>query len=417
MFAELPEWLQAVIGQLLTLVVALILIWLGRRVVTWIIMKPLQRVAGRSQMIQDDKLIKAIRMPMRWFVVAVALLVSVAILDVGEGVTVFVQRIGRSAIIIGIMLLFYSLVDIFAFSSNVVFRVTGLTIEERLLPFIRTGLKVLLLVAGVLAVMGEWDYDVSGLIAGVGLSGLALSLAAQDTAANLFGFASIIGDRPFDVGDYISSPDVEGVVEEVGIRSSRIRQLDQALVTIPNSTLANSVVKNWSRLSKRRLDYMLGVTYDSSSNDLRVLLHRIRELLNNWASVEPGSVVVYFIEFGDSSLNLLVRCYLTIPDWGEFHAQQEEINLAVMDIVQELGMSMAFPSRSLYLENLPDLARDMEAISLSRGESERATLSPRERALLDEEARSTREAAPPPPSVKPDSAQQQGSDSDLPDEE
>ncbi len=415
LFSQLPDWAENMILQIFALIIALLLIWIGRHVVTWAIMRPLQRISSRSQMPFDDKIVTAVKMPMRWFVVAAALLVSVTILDTGDSVTVFVQRLGRSAILIGMMLLFYKLVDIFAFSSNMLFRVTGLSIEERLLPFIRTSIKVLILVIGVLAVMSEWDYDVTGLVAGVGLSGLALSLAAQDTASNLFGFASIIGDRPFDVGDYIVTPDVEGVVEEVGIRSSRIRQLDQALVTIPNSTLANSVVKNWSRLSKRRVDYMLGVTYDSTSEDLQHLLHRVRELLNNWASVEPGSVVVYFMEFGGSSLDILVRCYLTIPDWGEFQAEKEQINLQVMDLVAELGLSVAFPSRSLYLENLPDLARDLEAMSNTRIENERTMLSPRAKALLDEEARAARESAPTPPELSPREARELGSESDMPD--
>lgn len=416
-FQDLPDGLREIVIQALMVVIALLLVWLLRRAATFAILRPLQRLAKRSNLPQDDKLVNAVTLPMRYFVIAAALAVTVAILNTGEALNAFVGRLISSAVIIGVILLLYRLVDIFAGSSNTMFRLFGLTIEERLLPFLRTSVKIFLVLLGVVIVLQEWGYNVNGLIAGIGVGGLALSLAAQDTAKNLIGFVTIIGDRPFDVGDYIITPDVEGIVEEVGIRSTRIRQLDQAYVTVPNSKLADAAVKNWSRLNKRRVDYMLGVTYDASSDDIRLLLHRIRELLNNWHSVEPGSVVVYFMEFGDSALNLLVRCYLTIPDWGEFQAEKEQVNLAVMDIVAELGMSVAFPSRSLYLENLPALAQNVEAMAQARLEAKRATLSPREQALLDEEARAARESAPAPPQLSPEEARQPGSDQDMPDEE
>src|SRR5262249_35855949 len=132
--------------------------------------------------------------------------------------------------------------------------------------------KLLFIVLAVLVIVQEWGYDPSGLIAGLGIGGLAISLAAQDTVKNLFGFTTIVGDQPFTVGDFIKTADVEGTVEHVGVRSTRIRRQDQAYVTVPNSVLANSAILNWSRLSKRWIDMTLRITYDASRSDILKLL-------------------------------------------------------------------------------------------------------------------------------------------------
>src|SRR5262249_8920002 len=150
----------------------------------------------------------------------------------------------------------------------------------------------------------EWGYDVTGLIAGLGLGGLAISLAAQDTLSNIFGFAAIVSDRPFVVGEYVKTKDVEGSVERVGLRSTRVRQIDQAVVAVPNSMLASSAILNWSRLSKRKLEVTLGVTYKTRPDQMEALLASLREMLKAHDKVDPNSVVVYFIGFGQSALNI-----------------------------------------------------------------------------------------------------------------
>jgi MscS family membrane protein len=190
---------------------------------------------------------------------------------------------------------------------------------------------------------------VSGLVAGLGLGGLAFSLAAQDTVKNLFGFTTIVGDRPFVVGDFIKTPDVEGTVEHVGVRSTRIRQQDQAYVTVPNSTLANSAILNWSRLSKRWVNMTLRITYDADREHIEQLLERLREMLKSREHVDSDTVLVRLINFGDFGMENLVRCYITLADWGEFTQERESINLEILKIVEELGLHIAFPGRPVYV--------------------------------------------------------------------
>ncbi|NJL96044.1 MAG: mechanosensitive ion channel family protein [Anaerolineae bacterium] len=214
----------------------------------------------------------------------------------------------------------------------------------------------MLIALGVVLVLEQWGYNVSALVAGLGIGGLAIALAAQDTLANLFGFTTIAGDRPLVVGEYIVTPDVEGIVEYVGLRSTWIRQLNQALVVVPNATLAGSVITNWSRLNKRQMQSVLTLEYDTTAPQMQRFLEAMRGMLRARPLIDPDSVVVLFTEFSDSALEVLVRCYVHESDWVAFHQEKERVNLEIMNLMATHGLSFAFPSRSIYIENMPPLS-------------------------------------------------------------
>lgn len=264
-----------------------------------------------------------------------------------------VQHITRTLVIVAFAVMIYRLVASAVYSRNRLLLFTGITIEEALIPFVRTGLQLLILAIGLVIIIQEWGYDVSGLIAGLGLGGLALSLAAQDTLANIFGFTAVVGDRPVPwLAGSIKTKDVEGLIEQVGLRSTRVRQINQAVVTVPNSMLASSAILNWSRLSKRQVDMTLNISYDLDAEQMQAMLDDIRSYLTAHAQVEADSVVVYLVNFGSSSMEVLVRCYLTIGDWKEFTAAKEGILLEILRIVNRLGLHIAFPRSALYIDNL-----------------------------------------------------------------
>ncbi len=251
---------------------------------------------------------------------------------------------------------FFALVrwfDVVTLQPEAFRRLTGWTISERLLPFLNTVFKVLIVAIGAIFVLQELRFDVAALIASLGVIGLGVSLASQDTVSNMFGFAAIVTDNPFKVGDFIMTPEVTGIVESVGVRATRIRQLDQALVTVPNNLLTNAAVLNRTRLEKRRLDATLNFTYSTSSDQLRAVVAQIRELLQNTEDVDPESVIVHFVGFSSSSLDVRIICQVLLSDWREFTAKQEEVFLEIMGIVERLGIDFAFPSRSVYIESAP----------------------------------------------------------------
>lgn len=357
MFEQLPglsslsPQVRETVLRLLAVVVVIILIYLSRRLVTFAVLAPFKRLAGRTNSQTPEKLADIVGGPVRLVLVAAVLLVTARIVVPGDGTfNALAQTISRIFILIAVLLLVYRSIDLILPTSAHLASLTGIVIPDRLLPFIRVGLKIFVIVIGGVIILQEFGYDVTGLIAGLGVGGLALSLAAQDTVANLFGFASIIGDSPFSIGDYIRTPDVEGIVEHVGVRSTRVRQLDQTLITIPNNVLANSAISNFSRMPRRRIDFTVGVTYRTTAAQMRVLLERLRTLLKEWPSADPSTVQVYFSKFGESSLDVMVRCYVHKLTWDEMMIENEGIQLAVMEIIEELGLSIAFPTRSLVFE-------------------------------------------------------------------
>ena len=352
---DLPPEIRDPIVRILILIVVLALVWISRRLLTWIVVAPLRRLTNKTPTPTDDNILNAMIMPVRVVIIAIALILSTSILLTSDqSFTQFLQTLARSLIIFAGMVATYRLVDLLFPTSRQLLSLTGINLEERLIPYMRVAIKVTIIAIGAVMILQEFGFDVSGLIAGLGLGSLGLTLAAQDTVANLFGFVSIVGDRPFDVGDYIVTPDAEGVVEHVGVRSTRIRHLDQGLQIMPNNKLANSPITNWSRLHKRRVDFMLGVSYSTTSEQLRILIERIRALLLEHPKVQEDSVTVLFIKFNDSSLDILVRSYLLIPDWGEFNEEKGYLQMGIMDMVDEMNLSIAFPSTSLYIEDLPN---------------------------------------------------------------
>lgn len=355
---QMSPQVRDVVLRLLLLIIALLIVWVLRRVLTYAVVTPVKQLTKRTSFETDNRILEAVRRPMRLVVLALGIAITTALLDFGPAIQAFADDVARALVIAAMMFAIYNLVDIIAISSDVLARVTGIQIEDRLLPFLRTVVKIFILVMGTLIILQEFGYDVTGLIASFGVVGLAFSLAAQDTAANVFGFTAIVSDNPFDIGDYIVTNDFAGIVEHVGVRSTRIRKLDQSVVYVPNSKLTDAPVTNWSRLSKRRIDFTLGLTYDTTSQQMREVMNRIRAMLGDRNTIDPDSVVVRFAEFGDSALNIKIIAMVLIADWNAWMAEVEEVNLAIMDIVQQMGLSIAFPSRSLYIETLPNIGSE-----------------------------------------------------------
>ncbi len=335
------------ITRVVLAVAVLALFWLLRRLLAALVVRPLHSIAKRTNTGWDDVVLTIVTVPARLIIIAIGLIIGAEILNVDVNTSIFVVHLGRVFIIIAVMLAAYQIVDALAPSSNRLFRLTGLTINERLLPFMRTAIKLILIALALVIIIQEWGYDVSGLVAGLGLGGLAFSLAAKDTVENLFGFTTIVGDQPFMVGEFIKSNDIEGTVEHVGIRSTRIRQPDQSYVTVPNSKLASSPILNWSRLSKRWYNTTLRVTYSASRQDIVELMTRIRAMLAEREKVQADSIIVNFINFGDFGYEILVRCYINLADWPTFTNEHQTINLEIMRIFEELDLKIAFPSRAI----------------------------------------------------------------------
>lgn len=221
--------------------------------------------------------------------------------------------------------------------------------NKTLLSLLDTAYKVLVVILGVATLAQESGFPIGSIVAGAGLIGLTISLAAQETAGNIFSGIVILVDKPFAVGDWIIAGDVEGEVIDINFRSIKIRGLDKSVSILTNSKVCSSTIVNCAMRTTRPYKFTLGVTYGTSRAKLEQLMTDLTAMLEASESVEKGSALVRLTSFGDSSINLLVSAYLRTNQAGTFLQMQNDLNLNVMDVMQRDGVDFAFPSTTVYL--------------------------------------------------------------------
>jgi MscS family membrane protein len=199
------------------------------------------------------------------------------------------------------------------------------------------------------AILDSFGFSVTALIAGLGVGGIAVALAAQKTIENLFGGLTLYGDRPVRVGEFCRFGDKVGTVEEIWIRSTRVRTLDRTVGTIPNAEFSNLQLENSARSDRMRLFAMIGVRYETTPDQLRYILVEVRKLLYAHERVTPDPSRIRFVGFGAYSLDMEIFAYVKTSDWSEFLGIREDIYLRIMDIIEASGTGFAFPSQTLYL--------------------------------------------------------------------
>lgn len=226
-------------------------------------------------------------------------------------------------------------------------------VDDQLIPFAVEIGKVLVVIFGLLIILGNvFDVDVTALAAGLGVGGVAVALASKESLENLLGSFTIFFDKPFQVGDIITLGNITGVVEKVGFRSSRVRTFDKSIVTIPNKNLVNAELDNLGVRPVRRVKFNIGLLYSTSVDQIKNIVDDIQKLLNDHPNTNNEGKV-RFLEFGDSSLNIMVLYFTNGPDWEVMINTQQEINFKIIEIVKKHGSDFAFPTRSLYFENQP----------------------------------------------------------------
>ncbi len=210
-----------------------------------------------------------------------------------------------------------------------------------------------MVIVSLLAVIliSEMGYNINGIITGLGLSGLTLSLAAKNTASNLFSGFEIITDKPFDVGDYIASASGEGFVEDITMRSTRIRTRDDLVITVPNATLMTEAITNYSHMELgKAVEFTIGLTYDTTSEQIRKVCNDLKEYLKNDEDIDNSIISVTFKDFSDSSQDILVRYFTKTTEKYENLRVREKVNYEIRRIVEEAGASFAFPTATVHIE-------------------------------------------------------------------
>jgi len=334
------QWL----GILAALVLGLGIGWLGAT----LLRRLAQSLAGLTSWSWDDRVARLLRGPLTLLVWAVAYLGLLVPLSLDDGPLGVLQLGAKLLAIVGGGWLMVRLVDVAADALADFFKDRKDALATSMVPVFRKVLKPILWAVVVIVALQNAGMNVAGLLAGLGIGGLALALAGKPTLENLFGSIAIAFDRPFRIGDFVKVGDFLGTIEDVGLRSTRIRTLDRTLVTIPNSQMADSKVENYTVRDRMRLLAELGVEYDTTLDQLRLALDEIKRYLLARSDVADG-FSVRFIGYGSSALRIEVFCYVTTSDWGVFTGAREQILMDLGDILSRLGIAFAFPTQTLYM--------------------------------------------------------------------
>ena len=322
-----------------------------RKLLITVVVRALRRLVARTETTLDDVILEVVAKPLSFLVVVGGLSLALLILGL-ENQIVF--KVLRSFVILAVSWTAYNLVlalepNIYAFSERF-----GKEFAKEIGGFfIKLG-KAFVIVVGTVAFLQEWGINVSALIASLGLGGLAFALAAKDTVSNLFGGLTILADKSMKVGDWVKVGDVEGIVEDIGLRTTKIRTFEKSLVVVPNQIIATQPLENFSRRGVRRIKMIIGITYDTPREKVEKIVEEIREMLKSHPRIAKDQLcMVYFRDFGESSLDIFVYCFTDTADWEEYLAIRQDVNLKIMEIVERNGSSFAFPSRSIYIEKMP----------------------------------------------------------------
>ena len=223
--------------------------------------------------------------------------------------------------------------------------------DDTVFEFVLKITRVFIYIIAIFLVLAILEINLTGLIAGLGLGGVIVTLAAQDTAKNLFGGAMIFIDKPFVVGDWIEMDNYEGTIEDITFRTTRIRTFENALVNIPNAIIADASVTNWSKMEKRRYKTNLCVELDTPLEKLELLKTRIEKMLQERESVFDDSIIVRFDQITDNGMNILIYTYTNSVSYASYLKEVEDINVKIMKILNEENIELAYDTKTVYVKN------------------------------------------------------------------
>jgi MscS family membrane protein len=320
-----------------------------RRGVTHIIFNQLKKLAAKTETTLDDKMLPSLEAPVATFIMLAGIFCALRVLKFSE---VNDRAISYGATVAFSLNLFWGLLcafDALLDHAHEVARQKQMGVAA-FMPWIKKTLIAVFVVLGLLLTVQSLGYNVSTILQGLGIGGLAFALAAQDTIANLFGSIVVAIDQPFKLGEWVKIGTSTGTVEDIGLRSTKIRLLDKSLVIIPNKTVSSEAIINLSRFTQRRVEQVLGLTYDTTPEQMEAIVRDIQQLIELEPEVDATSVQVYFRDYSASSLDIWVAYVGKDPDFAKHMALRQRLNLAFMRAVAARGLSFAFPTSVMHLD-------------------------------------------------------------------
>lgn len=343
------------VWQYIGIAALLLLIWLLHQVTAWLLRLIIMRaLKNRLKRIAIDKklVLRMARLASHIAMVGLAMrLLPILQFEVGLLAAMMVGlKIMRTVFVV---LLLFRVADLLIEVASRITEKTESTLDDQILPLLKQALYIVIGVVGTFLVLNLLKVNVAALIAGISIGGLALALAAQDTVKNLIGSVMIFADRPFQIGDFISVAGVTGTVEVVGFRSTRIRTFTNSVTVVPNSIIANAQVDNLGLRVYRRYKTSFTLTYSTSPDKIEEFVARVKAIIAAHPKVRPEGNEVHFNGMSASSLDVLMVLFYEVDTWTDELATTQDILLSVLRMAEEIGVSFAFPSTSVYIEQPP----------------------------------------------------------------
>ena len=330
-----------------------------------------ERLVDKTESLWDDALLEAARIPVRLFIWTIGITFAVDILDNVTETAAFeyLPQI-RSVAYIVIFAMFLTRFISFAEHNIVDPKRLAKPMDQTTAKALAKLLRMSVMITAALIILQTLGYSISGVLAFGGIGGIAIGFAAKDLLANFFGGMMIYLDKPFVVGDWVRSPDrqIEGTVEDIGWRLTRIRTFDKRPLYIPNSMFASIVVENPSRMTNRRIFENFGIRYDDGAK-MKPICDDVRSMLRQHRDIDQDqTLIVHFNRYGESHLEFMVYAFTRTTEWVPFHAIKEDVLLKIMAIVEQHGAEFAFPTRTLHIaaQGHPDEAALLQTLTEER---------------------------------------------------
>ena len=359
---------------LLALLIVLVSLQI-RQLFSRIVGRWLRSLAKRSQTELDEEVVEALEPPIGLIPLVFGLFVAAEFMQLEGIFETIATNLIKSLIIVAIFWAFYRLVDPLSY----VLRRLERLFNRELINWLLQAIKIGFIAIGGAAILQTWGIQVAPLLAGLGIFGVAVALGAQDFFKNLIAGLSILSERRFVVGEWIFADGVvEGTVEKINFRSTLVRRFDRSPVYVPNTLLADNAVTNFSRMTHRRIRWMVGVEYRTTVPQLKKIRDEIEAFIHNDPDFAPPTEVSTFVRidsFNDSSIDIMVYCFTKSTVWGEWLATKERLAYKIKDIVEGAGSGFAFPSQSLYVETLPDGRPERFVPPADRGDDKRIEIA------------------------------------------
>lgn len=336
--------------------IIIFLTFIIKTIFIYILDKKIAVFLRKSKSELDDLLLNTLRKPLSYLILLEGFYIGILSLQLPVNIGLFnIPSIINNIYTLSISFIFlyfiFNIIDVIAYFLHNQAKKTKSTLNDQLVQMIVKSLRIVVVTLGILFILQNFGYNITSLIAGLGIGGLALALAAQNTVSNLFGSITIFSDKPFQLGDWVQVGDFEGIVEDVGFRTTRLRRFDQSLVTVPNSQFISMGIINYSAMKRRRVSFNLGITYGTSEKKIKEVVGGIKKIIEEDEKFDHSFFLVKFTEFGEFSLNIFIYCFTITIDWAEHLSIKEDFNLKILNLLEELGVEIAIPSQKIFINN------------------------------------------------------------------